>query len=99
MHVEVVENQCGDLEVKPVSERVRRKFSRHLAQFTHPDAFREKEAGTLYLQREELKHDFFDRCVPPRKARDIRAGWPTVINVDPEIYGHLLGWDCHLVEV
>jgi len=99
MHLKVTENRYGHLEVEPVSERVRRKFARHLAQFTHPDEFHEKEAGTLYLQSEELRYDFFDRCVPPRKARDIRAGWPTVVNVDPETYGYLLGWDCHLVEV
>ncbi len=100
MHVTIVENRVGHLEIAPVSERVRRKFSRHLAKFTNPEFFHEKEAGTLYLGTEELKYEFFDRCcVPTRKRREIHAGWTTVVNVDPETYGYFLGWDCHLVEV
>lgn len=81
-------DRCGWLTVRPVSQRRERAYSAHLSTFGIDDA-------SVFIQSEHDVDAFIAHDVPSRYKKDLREGWTVTFHVDPWVFGHWLGYDCH----
>ena len=81
-------DRMGNVTVAPVSQRRHHAYLRHLAQFGI-------HAATVYVQFNV--DEFIAQDIPARHRTDLMNGWDVTFHVDPWVFGHWLGWDCHEV--
>lgn len=88
--VEFSRDRFGGITGEPVNRAHARKFADHIKEFTG------RADASVYFQdgADELAD-----IIPPRRLRELENGWPVVCLLDPETYGHMLGWDAYLVDL
>lgn len=79
-------DRLGNLHVRPINERWRRRFQEVVRHYGGP-------AGDIFLDRDV--EAFIEQDIPRRYHRDLRAGWDVHWRVDPWVVGHWYGWDAH----
>ena len=79
-------DRCGWLTIRPVSQRRTEAYLAHLATFGIDDA-------SVFIQMDV--ETFITQDVPTRYRQDLREGWDVTFHVDPWVFGHWLGYDCH----
>ena len=85
-------DRMGNIVARPKSDRIARKYVKHLA------GFGVKSDGSAFFQEggpaAELLGD-----LKPGQVRDLESGWSVSFRLDPWVFGHWLGWDAHNVQV
>lgn len=81
-------DRMGFVTIRPVSQRRADAYLEHLAVFGIDDA-------SVFIQTDYDVEAFIAQDVPPRYRRDLREGWDVTFHVDPWVFGHWLGYDCH----
>jgi len=90
MLVEVDMDRMGSLVLTPVSKKVRAQMRKHNKEWQgHAD-------DTVYIQEGMGVYEFLE-YVPAAKRRDVEEGWTVRIQMDPWVFGHLVGHDFHEV--
>jgi hypothetical protein len=90
MRVEVEEDGMGNIILTPVSKKVRAQMRKHNKEWHgHAD-------DTVFLQAEADTYAFKD-MLPRAKRREVEEGYTVVIQMDPWIFGHYVGYDFHEV--
>ena len=82
--IEVAMDRMGCVTATPVNERVRRKYAKHMLQYTgHAD-------GSAFFQGD---WEVPEEITSHRDWNDVERGWPVRMLVDPWLFGHWLGYD------
>jgi hypothetical protein len=84
-------DRCGWLHVTPVSAKVREQMRKHLDEWTG------NESETLFIQVDHEIDHFIDSYVPRAMREDLQHGWDVTFRMDPDTFGHHVGWDFHEV--
>ena len=90
MLIDVQMDRMGSIVLTPRSKKVRAQMRKHNKEWTgHAD-------DTVYLQEGFGASEFLG-LLPRAKRRELEAGWPLTIRMDPWEFGHYVGYDFHEV--
>ena len=86
-------DNCGNIEVRPVSDRWAKKFARAVAANGGP-SFRNQERNdfTVFLQQGMGAEEFKENCTPAQR-RDLDGGWSITFRANSFYVGNLYGYD------
>ncbi len=80
---------CGNLVMTPLSRQLRRRIVRYLKEW------KVNSDGTAFVQEDYNVESALERYLNPSQRRDVQAGWPVTVLVDPWTWLHHIGWDAH----
>ena len=86
-------HRIGYVEAVPVSAKVRKQYAAHMKQF------KPNHDGSAFFQSvTELNESGVIKLLPS-EIHVLSVGWPKTVLISAENFGHLLGYDSHLLEI